>query len=40
VVYATGVAVDLEAVSAVKLLLEIAPVETVAGMPCLTNDLM
>lgn len=40
VVYATGIAADLNNVKALKRLMEQAPLEMVGGMPCLTNDLM
>ncbi|TVY86369.1 hypothetical protein LAWI1_G008842 [Lachnellula willkommii] len=40
VVYATGVPADLQAVGALRPLLHQAPLETVGGLPCLTNDLM
>ncbi|KAG4444077.1 hypothetical protein IFR05_000430 [Cadophora sp. M221] len=40
VVYATGVAADINCVEAVKPLLQSYPIETVGGMPCLTKELM
>jgi hypothetical protein len=40
VVYATGVVADFETVPAVQPLLQQYGIETVGGMPCLTNDLM
>ncbi|KAH7418361.1 hypothetical protein BKA64DRAFT_564285 [Cadophora sp. MPI-SDFR-AT-0126] len=40
VVYATGIAADINRVEAVKPLLDDFPIETVGGMPCLTKELM
>lgn len=40
VIYATGLQADLRGIEALKPLVEKAPIETVGGMPCLTNDLM
>jgi len=40
VVYATGAAVDFGSIEAIQPLLKEFPIQLVAGMPCLTNDLM
>jgi len=40
VIYATGLQADLRGIDALQSLVEGAPIETVEGMPGLTNDLM
>ncbi|KAL2074720.1 hypothetical protein VTL71DRAFT_8499 [Oculimacula yallundae] len=40
VIYATGIVADINRVEAIKPLVDLYPIETVGGLPCLTKELM